>query len=300
MVSPEAKSLSKCPVCGSLRVALYLDGDDELSPQSVGSSRIKLSHGRILKCRDCGLAFRSHRPSPEELALLYRSAGDEVYEAELPNRRRTAARHQQVVQQYRPDAGRVLDVGCASGLFLKAMANVGWNVYGVEPSSLQFERARKLLGPDAQICQCTLQEVQMPKMDVVTLWDVLEHVEDPLGFMQLCASHLDRGGLLVLNVPRIDSPTARILGGRWPLLLAEHLNYFTKESLAKCGEQSGLSLRQVGSRPVSFSIRYIAYRLQQHGVPLAAFAEGTLAKVGLGRAAVPIRMGEMLAVLERS
>jgi SAM-dependent methyltransferase len=292
--------LSKCPACGSLRVTLYLDGDDELSPDSVGSSRIKLSHGRILKCCDCGLAFRSHRPSPEELALLYRSASDQVYEAELLNRRRTAARHRQVVQRYRPEAGRILDVGCASGIFLKSMAEAGWKVFGVEPSSLQFDRARKLLGQHVQLSQCTLQEAKMPQVDVVTLWDVLEHVENPVGFMQLCASHLDSGGLLVLNVPRIDSPTARILGGRWPLLLAEHLNYFTKQSLARCGEQAGLSLTHAGSRPVSFSLGYIAYRLQQHGIPGASFAERTLSKVGLSRAAVPVRIGEMLAVMRRN
>lgn len=291
---------SKCPVCGSLRSTLYLDGDDELSPESVGSSRTKLSHGRILKCSDCGLAFRAHRPSPEELALLYRSASDEVYEAELPNRRRTAARHKQLVERYRPEAGRILDVGCASGLFLKAMADAGWQVFGVEPSSSQFERARKLLGEDAQLRQCTLQEAELPKVDVITLWDVLEHVDDPVGFTQQCASHLDPGGLLIVNVPRIDSPMAHLLGERWPLLLAEHLNYFTKQSLAMCGDKAGLNLAHVGSRPVSFSLGYIAYRLHQHGIPGAAFAERALTNAGLNRTAIPVRMGEMLAVMRRN
>ena len=64
----------QCPVCASPKTELYLDGDDnEISLQSVGSSRTLLSHGKILRCKSCGLAYRSFRPQNEQLASLYRA-----------------------------------------------------------------------------------------------------------------------------------------------------------------------------------------------------------------------------------
>jgi len=89
--------MSACPVCGDQRSELYLDGDDDgIRAESLGSSRTLLSHGRILRCTACGLAYRSFRPRDEELAALYRTADDTTYEAESANRLRTALRHRRL------------------------------------------------------------------------------------------------------------------------------------------------------------------------------------------------------------
>ena len=116
-----------CPVCNNQQSALYLDGDDnEIRLASVGSSRTLLSHGRILRCSSCGLAYRSFRPRSEELGRLYRAADDSRYEAEMPNRWRTARRHKRIIDRYVPSKGSLLDVGCASGAFLRVMQDAGW------------------------------------------------------------------------------------------------------------------------------------------------------------------------------
>jgi hypothetical protein len=109
-----------CSVCSSQETALYLDGDEEeISPASVGSSRVLVSHGRLLRCNSCGLVYRLFRPQAEQLSRLYRIADDSTYEAEMPNRWKTAARHRQIVHRYMPMKGSLLDVGCASGAFLR-------------------------------------------------------------------------------------------------------------------------------------------------------------------------------------
>ena len=174
---------SQCPVCRSADTRLFLDGDDSLSDHSVGSSRVKLSPGRILRCNACGLAFRSLRPLPEELSKLYRNADDTVYEAELPNRFRTAQRHRRIVERYHRDPGRLIDVGSASGAFLRIMADAGWCVIGVEPSASQCERAKRILAGRGEIRQDVLETADLPSdVDLVTLWDVLEHVTEPASF----------------------------------------------------------------------------------------------------------------------
>ena len=236
---------------------------------------------------------------PEELARLYRDADDAVYEAELPSRFRTGLRHRQIVEHYQSGPGVMVDVGSASGAFLRIMADAGWTVIGVEPSRSQCERARRILDGRGEIREGVLETAQLPAgVNLVTLWDVLEHVSEPTSFLTQCADLLDKNGLLALNVPRIDSWIARAMGSRWPLLLAEHLNYFTLKSLSICASAAGLEVIASGSRPVSFSLGYVCYRLSQHGLPTGG-AVSALRKIRLQSKSIPIWMGEIYVVCRR-
>lgn len=289
-----------CPICNTQDVDLYLDGDDEISPASVGSSRTLLSHGRILRCTSCGLAFRSFRPRGDQLAQLYRTADDSTYEAEMPNRLKTALRHKRIIDAHVARKGRLLDIGCASGSFLRVMLDAGWTVQGIEPSESQFLRASKLLGQSSNIQQCMLQDALLSNnYDLVTLWDVLEHVTEPVDFLELAASHLKIGGYLALNVPRIDSPIARALGSRWPLLLAEHLNYFSSQSLRICGKSVGLELIEKGQRPSAFSLGYVFFRAAQHKIPGSALLSQALNGSRISNWSLPVWLGEIYAVFQK-
>jgi SAM-dependent methyltransferase len=221
-----------------------------------------------------------------------------VYEAELSGRLATAARHLSIVTRF-VSGGRVLDVGCASGLFLKAARDAGWNVAGVEPSEALFAKARAALGESTELYCTTLEHTKFAtaSFDVVTMWDVLEHVPDPLGFLQTCASLLKPGAHLFVNVPDLDSFEARILRKRWPLFLAEHLNYFNRKSLRLCGEKAGLKWKEFGRRRVSFSVDYILFRLAQHRIPGAAPLREMSGKAA--RIQVPISLGETYGVWTR-
>jgi SAM-dependent methyltransferase len=294
----DARRVVPCPVCSGIETELYIDGDDnEISAESVGSSRTLLSHGRVLRCRSCGLAYRSFRPNSDQLSSLYRVADDSTYEAEMPNRLRTAERHKRIIEKHVQGAGSILDVGCASGAFLRLMRESGWSVCGVEPSEAQFQRATKVLGAGVIIQQCVLQEASLEGgFDLVTMWDVLEHVTHPVEFLSLAASLLRPGGFVVLNVPRIDSTAARLMGRRWPVLLAEHLNYFTVPSLRICGGEAGLSLVHTGQRPAAFSLDYILFRASQHGVFGSSFARKLVQAAGISRWSLPIWIGEVYAV----
>jgi SAM-dependent methyltransferase len=287
-----------CPACGASNSTLYLDGDDhEIRLQSVGSSRTLLSHGRILRCASCGLAYRSYRPKAEHLALLYREADDCLYEAEMPNRWRTAMRHRRIVEKYLPAKGSLLDIGCASGAFMRVMQDCGWRVEGIEPSESQYHRAARVLGGGASIHQCVLESAHLNnRFDLITLWDVLEHVPEPGKFLALAASRLKEGGYLILNVPRIDSRVARTLGPRWPLLLAEHLCYFTIPSLIACGKTAGLKLIHTGKRASAFSLGYVLFRAAQHDIPAANLTRRIINALGLGNWSIPVWQGDVYAV----
>ena len=103
-----------CCICGAGDAQVYLDGEEEdLTTSNIGSSRTRLSCGRILRCRRCRFGFRRLRPTDQQLALLYTEADARVYEREIHGRIRTAVRHAKLVERYRNAPGRLLDIGCA-------------------------------------------------------------------------------------------------------------------------------------------------------------------------------------------
>jgi SAM-dependent methyltransferase len=285
-----------CPICGAAALEVYLeDRDVALDASITGSSRQAVSPGRIMRCRVCLFGFRQMRSSPDVLAELYRCMDTVVYESEATGRDRTARRHLAIVERH-AHRGRLLDVGCAGGLFLHHALRAGWSVTGIEPSEALSTEARERLGSKGEIHCGTLEgAILLPGFDAVTLWDVLEHVPDPRAFLYACRALLRPGGHLFLNVPDLDSLEARLLGRRWPLFLPEHLNYFNRGSLRLCGERAGLTLVRFGRRRASFSVKYVAKRVAQHGIPGSKMLL-KLSETPLGRLLIPVSLGETYAV----
>jgi len=293
--------MPECLVCGDANVAVYLnDSDDVLDTSKMGSSRTHLSPGTILRCRACGFAFRQKRFSEEQLADLYRKMDPKVYQAELRGRDRTADRHLRIVMENSGQPGDLLDVGCASGIFLSKALDAGWQIAGIEPSEVLYKEAVERIGSRGTVLPLILEEADFGdrRFDAITLWDVLEHVVEPMNIMKQCRDLLKPGGCLFLNVPDLDSFEARFLGRRWPLLLPEHMNYFNRPSLKLCAEKSGLELVCFGRRPSHFSVQYVFYRLSQHRIPAAKLLHG-VAQTALGSLLIPVSLGETYAVFRR-
>jgi dolichol-phosphate mannosyltransferase len=292
-----------CPVCESRDgdVTVWVAGNmADHSPSTLGPSRSDLSHGTILRCRVCQLGFLKHSPEPEELSHLYSSLPGEMYESEAQGRLQTARRHLRILHRYaRP--GRLLDVGCASGIFLTVAAEQGWDVVGVEPSEALCRHAALALDGRGYVICATLQEAapSLPSCNAITLWDVLEHVPQPVAFLESCCALVKPGGHIIANVPDLDSLPARVFGTRWPLLLPEHLTYFNRRSLSACGERAGLTCLAFGRRPASFSLGYVLHRLSQHGIPgVSTVARLTKAST-LDRVTVSVPIGELYVVWRR-
>jgi SAM-dependent methyltransferase len=250
---------------------------------------------------ECGLGFRHKRPADDELSALYRDMDVQVYQSEIAGRARTAATHLKIVQRYSP-TGNLLDIGCASCLFLSCAADAGWKVVGLEPSKDLCRRGQDNLGNRGEVICATLQEARLPSMsfDVLTAWDVLEHVPDIADFMRRCAVLLRQGGYLFVNVPDLDSAPSKLLGARWPLLLPEHLNYFNRNTLKLCGERAGLTCLGFGRRMASFSIRYVFSRVDQHGLPGATVVQSLAHLLGIEDVLIPVPLGELWCVWNKA
>lgn len=207
----------------------------------------------LRRCLRCGLMYLSPRPTPETIGLYY-PADYHSYRPAVEDerlalmrwiRRRKLDKRRRLVEQYsRRTQGRLLDVGCATGLFLHAMAQAGWQVMGVEPGASAAEYARRRFGLD--VFQGTLSQAPCPpgSFDVVTFWDALEHTFSPADELAQAARLLRPGGSLALSVPNWDGLDRRWFGPHWQGLDApRHLYVFTRETLTGLLNRAGFEVQ---------------------------------------------------------
>ena len=229
-----------CCVCGSADAAPYVVTPDRLEGQPGLFT--------FVRCRRCGHVYLSPRPSAEALGKLY-TAEYAAYTGPIEDEPRRfvrwnrayglAKRCRLVTSRRRP--GRLLDVGCGTGVFLDAMRRRGWTVQGVEPTGAALAVARGRFGLD--VFEGELADAAFPdaSFDAVTLWYVIEHVPDPAALLAEVARVLRPGGIAVVSAPNLDAADRVIFGSRWPNWdPPRHLNIFSARSLGFLMKRHGL------------------------------------------------------------
>jgi 2-polyprenyl-3-methyl-5-hydroxy-6-metoxy-1,4-benzoquinol methylase len=158
-----------------------------------------------------------------------------------------------LIERYKSE-GKLLDVGCALGVFLHLARERGWEVYGVDISRYAASYARDVLG--FEVFAGELAEVQFPEkwFDVITLWDVLEHFPDPSRQLQEIRRILKDDGIILMNTPNeagllrlLAGMIFRLSGGKisYPvrkLYHPFHLHYFTQQTLQALLGKNGFTL----------------------------------------------------------
>ncbi len=207
----------------------------------------------VVTCADCDLTYVTPRVPPEQLVeTVYgedywrspaaKERGYTDYRADADLYRRTFELRKRLVDRFAPRPGRVLDVGCAAGFFLSVMRDAGWDVTGLEPSAPIRRAARALLGDEAVLAE-PLGVAELPRrsFDLVTMWDVLEHLPDPVAALRAARVLLAPGGRLLVETQNVRSLAARVLGRRWQHYKhAEHLHHFHAGTLERAFELAGL------------------------------------------------------------
>lgn len=207
----------------------------------------------IVKCLNCGLIYVNPQPSEEDLKKIYGNGyfdgsnhADYLAEKEL-----YGPRFQERLKQINTykTKGKLLDIGCAVGYFLEAAREEGWQSFGVEISSFASKYARD---SGFDVFTGTLEDAKYPDQyfDVVTLWHVLEHMEDPSGCLKEVHRILSKSGLVAIEVPNIRSRRFKKLGENWDQLKPhEHLYYFTPDVLRKMAERAGFKILKIATIP---------------------------------------------------
>jgi len=168
------------------------------------------------------------------------------YDARLPT-------YRQFLRRFSAYTGRLLDVGCGVGFFVKVARDVGWDAHGSEISPIAVRIGREQLGL-AQLHVGRIQDAGFAQssFDVITLWDVIEHIPDPVSLLIELRRLLRVGGLLFVQTPNISfqllrARALRLLGSdesRNTLEVKDHLNDFTPGSLRLAIQRAGYARSQ--------------------------------------------------------
>jgi SAM-dependent methyltransferase len=135
--------------------------------------------------------------------------------------------------------------------------------------------------------------------DVITLWDVIEHVAQPAEVLATIHGMLKPEGRLLVNYPDYGSWMARLLGRRWPFLLSVHLLYYTRATMTRQLQRAGFTPLRIQPHFQALKLGYILKRMEPYlalSRPLRAMVEG----IGLGGVPVTYNMGQTLVVARKS
>jgi 2-polyprenyl-3-methyl-5-hydroxy-6-metoxy-1,4-benzoquinol methylase len=241
-----------CPICASedIQPAIFVKNGYELA-----------------RCRNCEVAFVANPPTASELERYYSFASG--YHVGFRDNddavaRRLALAEEQlaaIVRHKKP--GRCLDIGASAGFFVKVASDRGWEARGIELSRDTAALARQRFGVDVANARLEDTEFESASFDAVTLWDVIEHVPDPLDTMCRVAKLLRPGGVVGLITPNLDGLFSRSSYrvarriNHWPAVAPPaHLFQFSTNSLTALLERVGLRIVELDYRRIPFGYAF--------------------------------------------
>ncbi|MBI3553477.1 MAG: class I SAM-dependent methyltransferase [Elusimicrobia bacterium] len=279
---PELEEVA-CALCGGSRTGVRfsaLEGWPPSRGDSYAATTDKFgAYGTIQQCLDCGLLFTSPRVRASSLLEEYQENKDEDFFLQSEARSMNAYLSLALIRRH-AQAGRLLDVGCATGFFLNA-ARLSFEVEGVEPSKWARQYAKDRL--KLEIGSSTIEGAHFPdaRFDVVTLLDVIEHVPDPAGLMREVARVTKPQGLVYVVTPDCDSLSATLLGSRWWGLRPAHIYYFSRKTLTRLLEAAGYEVVEAKSFGRIFSWGYWLSRLTNYPRPVYRAVEALVDGLGI-------------------
>ncbi len=293
-----------CPVCGSPAFSVVQPArypatlDEQQLKQIFRASSDRVLWDQVVRCAACDLVYVNPRPRADLILEGYAEAEDPVFAAQNDARVRGFRKTLEgVVKRLgtSPAGKRVLDVGCAGGAFLVAARELGFSVTGIEPARWMAAYGRENYQLDIRDGILEAGVFEPASFDVITLWDVIEHLPRPLETMETVRSLLKPGGLLLVNYPDIGTLAARTLGRRWPFWLSVHLIYYTRKTMREQLLRAGFSTLWFESFWPVLPLGYVAQRAAPYGKPLRLL-QRTIEAVGIGKLWLTYNIGQTLAV----
>jgi len=220
-----------CPVCGGTRFASLFERAGE----------------PFVRCAGCALVLINPRPTVAAIAATYNAHYSHGYIDKAARKRVRCQRWVSRVVRMRGGArGRWLDVGCSAGFVLEAAQQAGFQVHGVELEAAAVDFAREQLGlPNISCGMLEDQHYADAMFDVVSLYDVIEHVPNLDRTAAELARILKPGGLLEIRTPDVAHWARPCDLSRWKEIKpSEHLYYFSPTTLERLLARHGLVLRK--------------------------------------------------------
>jgi 2-polyprenyl-3-methyl-5-hydroxy-6-metoxy-1,4-benzoquinol methylase len=252
------------------------------------------------RCTNCGFEKQHPLPTLEDLADYYEQSYQagmyrDFAEAREIKRQTADLRLRQILKHGRP--GRWLDVGCSSGVFVEAARQLGMEAEGIEISETAGQQGKARGLP---IFRSTLEAWNPAyRYSTITAFDVIEHVLDPLDFLEHARRLLEPGGTLVITTPNQASLPRKLMGSRWYFYIPEeHLHFFNPATLRLAFRRAGLDMLCCESTGKALTFHYALIQFQEYNPLLYAVLRRFAAILPATFRAypAPLHIGEMLAI----
>jgi len=207
---------------------------------------------RIYRCPACGLGETDLKTNYDRFVKEFYSegyyGGDPSrsayvnYEKDKPYIVRNMKKFLSYVSIYKK-RGKLLDIGCAFGYFVELARSKGYDAYGIDPSAYAAKRARRLVGKN-RIQEVTIKSAayQKESFDVITLFDVFEHLSNPLSDMKKLNALLKKDGVIMIATGDTDSIAARIMKRTWTFYIPpQHTFFFNRANATYLLERAGFT-----------------------------------------------------------
>jgi len=258
---PILKTQLICPACGHDEHVTYLELRDYFLSQDKF---------RIIKCTNCGLLITDPQPLPNEISKYYKS---DLYFSHTTHkkglefflydriRKVSLTRKVDMIRNF-SGGNNLLDIGCATGMFLKECKEHGFQVKGVEPNKEARKYAKEVLKLDVEDLD-HLYKLQEESFDVITMWHVLEHVHDLNERMRMVYSLLKNDGVAIVALPNPESYDALFYSSHWAAFdVPRHLYHFSSDSFKSICEKYDFKVIKI--RPLIYDAFYISYLSERY------------------------------------
>jgi SAM-dependent methyltransferase len=218
-----------CELCGSADYKPYFQPADRFSGEVF----------HIVKCSRCGFIYLNPRPNSTELVGYYPEhyephAGFDIHASPLAQFDHDRGMNIQLdfVEKFIPQRGKLLDIGCGTGDFLAGAKSRGWDTQGIELSESAGTIAKQRYGLDVTVGSLNSLSFLDNHYNVITLWDVLEHLPHPLNaFLKINQALLPQG-FVIFTIPNLDSFDRYLFGRKWIGWEApRHFSFFNSDTL---------------------------------------------------------------------
>lgn len=255
---------------------------------------------QMVRCTGCGLHYVRPRLRFELILEGYRGGSDETFVSQAAFRERTFERCLDKIEAVaKPRGKRVLDVGAAGGSFLAVAQKRGYEPIGCEPSTWMCRFAKERYGLELTPGTIFDLDLEPGSVDLLTLFDVIEHTPDPKAVLRRAHELLAAGGVLAMSYPDYASGAARLMGSRWVFLLTVHLYYFVPATMRRLLEVTGFQVRRFSPHLQTLELGYVAQRAAPYLGPLGGLLTRSVRALGLSRLPFHYWVGQTLVVATR-
>jgi len=283
-------SIKFCHICNSEKINIYC----------------KKNGYTLYRCRVCDFIFV--HPIPDDLKTVYgedyfhntgkQEFGYSDYDEDKDSMKHVFERYLKLFEKTSKNK-TIMDIGCATGYFLDRAKERGWKTYGVEISKFAADEAESR-GHTVYVGELPKLNIE-EKVDVVTMWDVLEHVDNPRAYLEAAYEMLNKDGYISINTVDTSSLWARIMGKRWHLIVPpEHIHYYTPKNLSLLLKQTNFDVKDIRKIGKRFSLPYfftIGYRWQ--GLRIWKYCAEAFDKPFWRKLSLPVNLRDNIFVLAR-